>query len=200
MANEDLDRIRADLAVIRSAVGLESMWGRRDLRTNLLLAVAGAAAIGWALVPHGHWPVLGLLTFLVPVVEWLHAGTSGGADGRDTGCTREGLRQASRALWLALPISALYLWCRYVGLTPFQFLGIATFLVGVALLGPAIGDRGQWPLLPWAVALMAGGLLVPLGIVPVIAVIGGSIGLGGLISAAIVAWDLRQGNAGHDAS
>jgi hypothetical protein len=199
MANEDLDRVRADLAVIRTAVGLESMWGRRDLRTNLLLAVAGVAAIGWALAAHGHWPVLGLLAFLVPVVDWLRGGTDGGANGRDTGCTREDLRQAGRALWLALPISALYLWCRYAGMTPLQFLGIATFLVGVALFGPAIGDRGQRPLLPWAVALMAGGLLVPLGILPVIAVIGGSIGLGGLISAAIVAWDIRRGNAGHDA-
>jgi hypothetical protein len=200
MANEDLDRVRADLAVIRTAAGLGSMWGRQDLRTNLLLAAAGAAAIGWALAPHGHWPVLGLLAFLVPVVEWLRAGTREGDDGRDTERAREDFRQSCRALWLAMPISALYLWCRYVGLTPFQFLGIATFLVGVVLFGPAVGDRGQRPLLPWAVTLMVGGLLVPLGIAPVIAVIAGAIALGGLISAAAVAWELRQGRAGHDAS
>jgi hypothetical protein len=199
MTHDDLDRVRDDLAAIRSAAGLESAWGRRDLRTNLWLATAGLVAAGWALAPHGFWPVLGLLAFLAPVAEWLRSATSGRADGYEAERVRRDVRDSIRTLWLALPILALYAWCRHVGLPPLQFLGLAAFLVGSVLFMPAIGERANRPFLGWAVALMMGGLLVPLGVAPVIAVVAGAISLGGLTSAAIVTLELRRGCVDHDA-
>src|SRR5262245_15363802 len=127
MTHDDLDRVRDDLEAIRTAAGLQSAWGRRDLRMTRWLAAAGLVAVGCALAPHEYWPVLGLLAFLAPVAEWLRSAMSGGADGRVAERTRRDVRDSIRTLWLALPILALYAWCRRVGLPPPQFLGLATF-------------------------------------------------------------------------
>jgi hypothetical protein len=128
----------------------------------------------------------------------VRSAAGGGADGAEAERVRRDVRDSIRTLWLALPILAFYMWSRHVGLLPLQFLGIATFLVGSVLFMPAVGERGSRPFLGWTVALMTGGLLLPLSVAPVIAVVAGAISLGGLTSAAIVALELRRGRTNHD--
>jgi hypothetical protein len=134
----------------------------------------------WALVPHTLAPDLGLAFFALPVVEWLRT-----AKTNDDRVSRREFRSALRTVWLALPLLALFSWCRQVGLTPLEFLGLATFLIGTILFSAALGDKQGFSFAGWAAALIVGGLLLPLGIAPMIAVFAGALALGGLISAGL---------------
>jgi hypothetical protein len=167
--------------------------GPREVRINLLLAAAGLAAMTWALAPHELSPLLGLCFFAVPVIEWLRAGKTSESHmaGRE-------FRSALRTVWLALPLVALFAWCRQLGLTPLEFLGLATFLIGTVLFSAAVGEQPGRSLLGWAAALMIGELLLPLEFAPVIAVFAGALALGGLISAAL-AYATREESTSHGA-
>lgn len=193
MTQDDLARVRNDLETIKSAIGLPPRWDPREVRINLLFAAAGLAAAIWALVPHTHSTLLGLLYFIVPVIAWLRAGKT--SDGPPAG--RE-FRSALRTVWLALPLIALFYWCRQIGLTPLGFLGLATFLIGTVLFSAAVSEKQELSLVGWAVALMIGGLLLPLEVAPVIAVFAGALALGGLISAAL-AYAAREESTSHAA-
>jgi hypothetical protein len=95
-----------------------------------------------------------------------------------------------------LPLVALFAWCGQVGLTPLEFLGLATFLIGTVLFSATLGDKQGLSLAGWAAALIIGGLLLPLNVAPVIAVFGGALALGGLISAAL-AYATRKESISH---
>ncbi len=179
MTQDDLARVRNDLETIKSVIGL-SRWDPREVRINLLFAATGLAATVWALVPHTLSPLLGLFFFAVPVIEWLRIGKT--SDGQPAG--RE-FRRALRTAWLALPLIGLFSWCHRIGLTPLEFLGLATFLIGTVLFSAAVSEKQGLSLVGWAAALMIGGLLLPLEVAPVIAVFAGALAFGGLISAAL---------------
>lgn len=191
MAQDDLNRVRNDLATIQSAIGLPTRWDPREVRINLLFAAAGLAAMAWALVPHSFSPLCGLFLFVVPVIDWLRMGNSG--DGQFAG--RE-FRHALLTAWLALPLIALFFLCRQIGLTPLQFLGLAIFLVGTVLFSAFLGEKQGRPFLGWAAALMIGGFLLPWEIAPVIAVFAGALAAGGLVSAAL-AYIAREESGSH---
>ena len=177
---DDLARVRNDLETINSVIGLPPRWDPREVRINLLFAAAGIAAMAWALVPHTLSPVLGLVSFAFPAIEWLRT-----AKTNDDRLDRREFRSALRTVSLALPLAALFFWCRQVGLTPLDFLGLATFLIGTVLFSAALGDKQGLSFAGWAAALMIGGLLLSLDLAPVIAVLAAALASGGLISAAL---------------
>ena len=193
MTQDELSRVRDDLETIKSAIGLPPRWDPREVRINLLLAAAGLAATVWALIPHGLSPLLGLCFFAVPVVEWIRFGRT-----PESYTAGREFRSALRTVWLALPLIALFAWCRQVGVTPLQFLGLATFLIGTVLFSAALGEKQLRSLVGWAAALIVGGLLLPLELAPVIPVFAGTLALGGIISAAL-AYVAREESMSHAA-
>jgi len=192
MTNDDLARVRGDLECIESAIGLPR-WDPQEIRINLLLAAAGLAAAIWAAIPHGLSPLLGLFSFALPVVEWLRV-----AKNNQSRSYVRDFRSAGRTAWLALPLVALFAWCRIFNLNPLQFLGLATFLIGAILFSAAIGEKQVRSVIGWALTLMLGGLLLPVEVAPVIAVLAGAIAAGGVISAAL-AYAGRKESTSHAA-
>jgi hypothetical protein len=182
MSCKDLKRVRDDLDTIGSAIGLPPRWDPREVRINLLFAVAGVAALAWALAPHPLSPLFGLTLLAIPVIEWARFATASA----NPVATARDFRQSVRAIWLALPLLALFVWSRHVGLPPLHYLGLAIFLLGTALFSAAVAEKQGFSFLGWAAALMAGGLLLPLEFAPAVALLSGVIALGGLISAVLL--------------
>ena len=191
---DDLARVRNDLNTIEAAIGLPPRWDPREVRINLLFTGAGLIAAAWVLVPHGAWPLLGLCFFALPLIEWLRTGKSG-----ESRVTCREFRSALRTAWLALPLVALFAWCQWVGLTPLEFLGLATFLIGTLLFSAALGNNQGRSLAGWAAALMVGGLLIPLELAPVIASLAGTLASGGFISA-VLSYAAREKSTSHAAA
>ena len=194
MTKDDLARIRNDLETINSAIGISPQWDPREVRINLLLAAAGLAAMLWGLVQHELSPLLGLCFLAVPVIEWLRTGKT-----TESHMTGREFRTALRTVWLGMPLVALFAWCRQIGVSPLEFLGLAIFLIGTVLFSAALGERQGRSLVGWAVALMFGGLLLPLELAPVVPVFAGTLALGGIISAALV-YAAREESTSHAVS
>lgn len=196
MNENDLTRIRQDLDTIEAAIDLPPASDPREVHINLLFVAAGLAATAWATLPHGWDPSFGLLFFAVPVVRWLSFLRP--LPQQPTSAQRE-LHSARRTLWLFVPLLALFFWCRQIGLTPLHYLSLAIIFVGgVLFLATISGGRGR-SFFGWSLALMCGGFTVALEIAPVIAVFGATLGLGGLVSAALAA-ATRKDSTNHAAS
>jgi hypothetical protein len=189
MRDDDLERVKGDLETIEGAIGLSRAWGPGELRVTLLFVAAGLAAAAWALLARGASPLWGLTALVVPVAAWLRLAL---APVERSAFARRDLRGALRTLWLAPPLAALFFWCRHAGLRPVDFLGLSTFLVGTVLLCAAAGDKSQRALWGWAVALTAGGLLLPIGVAPPAALLAAAIACGALGSAAAAYLDRRE--------
>ena len=185
----NLERLRSDLAAVQRAAGLAPRWTSAAIRTSLLLAAAGAAAAVWAVVPHGLWPVAGMAAFAIPVIDWWWQ-ARGRAD-RTAADDRE-WQEALAVFWYTGPLLLLGLWSRAVGLDLITTVGLMWFMLGFVLFGPAVSEHGMRPLLPWALSFMIGGLLVPLRVAPVLAIVGAAISAGAVVSAVWIAIDLRR--------
>jgi hypothetical protein len=185
----ELDRLRDDLATMRAAAGLEPVWNRHAIRTHVLLAVAGVAAAGWAIFPHGLPQVIGMAAFIVPLVDWWLQ-----ARGRPSGSAADDRewRETLAVLWYALPLTVLAVWSRAVGLELVTMAGLMVFMLGFVLFGSAVSERPVRPLLGWAVAFMLGGLLLPLRTGWIVPIVGLAVSVGALGSAAWIAADLRR--------
>ena len=196
MNETNFDRVKSDLENIESAMGLRHPFDPQEVRVNLLFAGSGLAAALIALIPHGLSPLLGFVLFLVPIVEWLRLANRSPQVAPST--TRD-VRAAIRTMWFAVPLFALFLWCRHQGLLPLQFLGLAVFVIGALLFSSAIGERYERTLLGWSAALMAGGLALPLNLAPPIAVLAITLACGGLL-AAVLAFAAREDSSDHAAA
>ena len=190
--DRELERIREDLATVRFAAGLDPAWTPRDVRMHGWLAAAGLLAALWAAIPHGLPPLLGLVTFAIPVALWWWQ-----ARGRPqrTAVDMQEWREAMRVFWYVLPIVVFMLWSRAAGLSQIAAAGIIWFMLGLVLFGSAVGERRMRPLLGWAIASMAGGLAMPLAIDWSIPVLGLAIAIGAVISGVSIALTLRRAPA-----
>jgi hypothetical protein len=178
---------------MEAALQLPSRPDPHEFRINLLFAAAGLVSVAWALLSHGYYPLIGLCTLAVPLTAWARAGTAAHSH-----LSHPDFRSAMRTIWLAVPLAGLFAWSRYVELPPAQFLGLAIFVVGAILFSSAVGQKQMNSIAGWSAALMAGGLLLPIGLAPVVAVFAGTLGLGGFLSA-VLAFMTREGRA-HGAS
>jgi hypothetical protein len=185
----ELRRLRDDVTTLRSAMGLDPQWDRGDIRTHALLAGAALAAAAWPLLPHRLPAVLGCLAFAVPVWDWARRiRPSSDRSAREAAEWRDSMR----VLWYVLPLTALGAWSRFVGLDAITIGGLMVFMMGLVLFGPAVSERGLLPLLPWALACMAGGLIMPLQIAPQLVVFSGAIAAGALLAAICIRFELRH--------
>jgi hypothetical protein len=182
MSQYDLERVRSDLDTIEAAIGVSPPQPSNEIRINSTFAVAGVAAVTWALVVTGPTHVAAFTFFLVPLTVWLFTAVRGNLQEHYVLRDR---RAAFRTVFLALPLAALFFWCRSVGLSPAHFLGLSVFLVGIALFCGAV-TRPDPNYVCWSVALMTGGLLVPLGGASPVLILSGALGLGGLFSALVL--------------
>jgi hypothetical protein len=183
MSQHDLERVRNDLDTIQAAIGLQPPQSSKEIRINLSFAGAGLAAIAWSLVATGPIQLAAFAFFLVPFADWLR--TAASCNSHEFYLRRD-LRDAFRTVFLALPLVALFIWCRSVGLAPVHFLSLSVFCVGVALFSGAVGSRSEPSYICWSITLMTGGLFVSLGVASPVLVLSGALGLGGLSSALVL--------------
>jgi hypothetical protein len=122
--------------------------------------------------------------FIVPTIAWLRVA--------QTESTTSECGSAMKTLWLAVPLAGLFALCRYLEFAPVVYLGLATFLVGVLLFSAALGERSGHAILGWAIALMVGGLLLPMAIAPPVATIAGALSLGGFAAATVLHFTREQ--------
>jgi hypothetical protein len=181
MSENDLARVKSDLDVMEHSLGLAHAWDPREYTISLLFAGAGIAAAVWASFAVETSTLLGLGLLVVPVVAWLRAA----ARASDDPSVWRDVQAAVRAAWLVFPLVALWFWCRAVGLTELDFLGLSTFLIGAVLFSAAMADWKNLAMVGWAIPLMAAGLLVSVYVEFVVVLLAGAIGLGGLLSATI---------------
>ena len=66
------------------------------------------------------------------------------------------------------------------------------FMLGLVLFGPGVSERGLRPLLPWALACMVGGLMMPIGLAPELVVFNGAIAAGAALAALCIRFELRH--------
>jgi hypothetical protein len=184
----DLERMNADLAALRRATGLDPLWTGEDVRTLWLVAAAGAATALWTVIPHGLPPVLGLAAFAVPVARWFWRARA--RPSRSAADDRE-WAESLRVWWYLVPLGAFAAWSRAIQLEPLTMAGLLWFMVGLAMFGGAVGEKSARPLLAWSAAFMTGGLLVPLGVLPMVAAVGIGVFLGASATALWIAAELR---------
>jgi hypothetical protein len=182
MCEHDLERVRNDLETIQEAIGLAPSEPIKEIRVNAAFAVAGMAAVAWALLATGPFQLAAFAFFLVPFTDWLLTASN---TSRKYYVNRD-FRGACRTLFLGLPLAALFFWCRSVALSPAHFLSLSVFLIGMALFAGAVSGRSEASYVCWSVALMTGGLLIPLGIASPVLTLCGALGLGGLSSALVL--------------
>ena len=58
-------------------------------------------------------------------------------------------------------------------------------MIGTVLFSAALGKSAGLPILGWAIALMVGGLVVPLELAPAVAVLAGALAAGGFLAAVL---------------
>ncbi|HEY1599589.1 MAG TPA: hypothetical protein VGG64_08310 [Pirellulales bacterium] len=211
MSDAKLDRVREDLAVMKQVVGLRQPCERDQLWTNLALAGLGVIIAVVTACTQGSTtpPVRGSLQHLASVAAIVVPGLIAVATLTAVSYRR---REQAPVSWrenrqsgiVVAVITPLYVgfvvWAARQGVSA-SAISIATlFLFGLFMLVSAMTDRNRRFSLGWAVATMLAGAFAPL--TPHAAtgyLIGGWILLGGLLTAALVAWELRRGGApdGH---
>jgi hypothetical protein len=204
MRDPDVDRVYEDLAAMRMALGFQSPFEREHVVANLSLAVVGAvvaALTAWTNVSSipttrgtaEHWMYICLVIFPAPLV----LGTMALVARRRRDSARLFWRESRRAWPVAAVVGLLYLgftaWAVSRGAAAGTITASTLFLAGLYLLATALAARGLRHTLGWAVATMAAGLIAPSGTYQLAGLlVGGWLIAGGLSSAAVMAWQLRN--------
>lgn len=204
MTDAHVDRVREDLAAMRLTLGFRLPFEREHVWANLALALAGAvvaALTGWTSLSSapttrgslGHWMYIGLV--IIPPLLVLGMMAAVAHRRRDSAPL---LWRESRRAWPVAAVAALL----YLGFTAWAVnRGVAAgtittstlFLAGLFPLVAAIADRGLRHTLGWAVATMVAGIVAPSGTYENAGLlVGGWLIIGGLSSAAVMAWQLRS--------
>jgi hypothetical protein len=210
MSQGNLERVREDLAVIRQALGLRLPFEREHVWLNLALAAVGAvvaaltAFTNVAAVPAtqgtaAHWTYLALLVVPVLLAFSGMAVVAHRRKARAPLLWRESRQSAVAALVAGPLFLGFVAWAWWQGLSPGALTAATLFLAGLfALLGALLEPRCRY-VLGWAVATLLAGVFSPqctYGTAGVLA--GGWLLLGGLSTAGILSWQLRNGG-GPDA-
>lgn len=170
MSGNDLDRLRADLAVMRGALGMDLAWSAADTRfMGLIAAAAGMYALlswpGTAFEITSAWAAAPLWTALAAYLVFM-AARSRSLSARES-TRRSEYRSAIIAAACVVPATiAAVIWCKHLGMTgtqlravPLAFMAVAFLAVGVAA-PPVRYPRGLF--LIGAVPLVAFAILIPL--------------------------------------
>ncbi len=202
MSDDDLNRVKEDLAAVQRAAGFELPYGQEEVRANLMLAAGGAVAVGWALVPHGlpaQWGMVPLIVLAVVHVVRMRARYR-----RSTGRSPIRRREYTAGLVGMVVVGGLAvvyrLWATKLGISLTVAGGAALFLLGLSMILPVLKDRGRMPDLGIAVPLILCGLAIPLCPVSLWILVGAAFVVGGAAAALLTAHQLRGSVAGHAAN
>jgi len=194
MGEAEIDRLRADIATIREAGGLDLPFGWEDVCLNLALAPCGAIlAVAGAFGPPeaGPWavtPVLGVVLGVVCLRYRFRRST-----GRSPARRREYDLMLGAGLLYGLLTGVFLEWARSTGQPAGIAGGCATAMGGAlcAVLASTSPGRLYWSAA--AVDLIANGLVYPLCSPPQLAIVGGvGMAASGVAAAAIQASQLRR--------
>ncbi|HET6882554.1 MAG TPA: hypothetical protein VFI31_20475 [Pirellulales bacterium] len=169
MSSNDLERVRADLSTMRSALGIGLPWSVADVWFCLAIAATAGvyALLSW---PNSAWEITSswaaapLAAALGPYVIYI-AAKSRSLPPRDEPRRRE-YKSALVAMAFVIPAAVGYAkWGQYVGMTTSQMVGCVLFLMGAAFFvigvaAPPIRYPRSYFIAP-AIPLMLFGLLIP---------------------------------------
>lgn len=195
MSRTELDRVREDLATMRSAAGFGSPFGRDDVAGNLAVAAVGACFAAWMAFGGerlGRTPTYLFMAALVAV------GTAVAVRARRRRGSRPELWREQRANLLAAVVIApavmAYLrWEMWLGMPRETAGAAALFFVGLGLLLVPILSPKRFAYAGAAVPLMAFGLALPFCDARGSAVAAGlCLTAAGLATAALQTWQLRS--------
>jgi len=206
MSQAQVDRVREDLAAMQRVLGFRLLFGREHVWVNLVLALAGlvvAAVTEWtniSSVPSvrgsgAHWAYIGLVTLPALLVLGMLAAV---AHGRKDAAPL--VWQESRRTWAVAAVAVpLYLsfaaWAVSRGASAGAITACTLFLAGLFTFVGAISDRRMRHTLGWAASTMIAGLVAPSATYESAGLlVGGWLIVGGLSSAAMMAWQLRSGS------
>ncbi len=211
MSNTSVDRVREDLAVIRQALGKQLPYGWKQVRDSLILALVGTviAAItgltGIAALPAEPGSPRNLLygaLVAAPILLLFFAGGSVAyrrkavhpLEWREM---RKGL--AAFAVTLALFFGFLH-WATSHGQPAAAFINAGVVFSGLFWLVGSFCDPRYRHFWGWGVSTLLFGAAMPLGSYQTAGIFAGCwLMLGGLSTAAIMAWQLRKDEVhGHD--
>jgi hypothetical protein len=181
MAEPNIERVKADLHQLQHTLGISP--SQDDPLAHALVAASGLASLAWTALAPARWHFLGLLSILVPVAYLIVLRFKQRASVGGSPLARREFVDGVGVLALAIPIVIYTLWAQYLGITPLLVLATVMFFVGVMMVG---GAAQPSVLLCWGLAIMAGGLLIPLKLVSPVAAIALALIAGGSISALIV--------------
>jgi hypothetical protein len=206
MSQAQVDRVREDLSVMQRVLGFRHRFGREHVWANLALALAGLVVsvitqwTGISSVPTArgsgaHWGYIGLvclpgllvLGMLVAVARWRKAAAP------------FFWWESRRALIVAAVAVPLYLgfvaWAVGRGASAGAVTASTLFLAGLFPFLAAIADKSMHYTLGWAASTMIAGLAAPSATYETAGLlVGGWLIAGGLSSAALMAWQLRNGS------
>ena len=194
--NAELDRMKRDLEIINEASGLGlPPLGREDAQALGLLGAVGLAIAAWSWLAGGLPPesiaLLGTVVSLGGVLFYHFIYTR---RGMRTPASDRGSRWSWRlGLLLGTLIGGFYVWAKFFGgLQGSAFAAVVFIFSGSLLVLLAWTDKWRLCFLGWAVPLLMFGAFVPL-MPPTLFVtlLGATLGVGGLASAAIVHFQLK---------
>jgi bacteriorhodopsin len=206
MSEGNLDRVREDLAAMRQVLGLRPRFGREHVCVSFALAIVGtvvAALTAWTEISvrptrsgsMAHWvyiALIGVPALLVLTVMSLMA--------RHRKAETPLLWRESRLSWIFAAIAVpLYLafiaWAVKNDISAGAVTAATFFVTGLFLLMDAVSDRRRWYTLGWAVSTLLAGVCAPMTTYESAGLLaGGWLFLGGISTAAILAWQLRSGS------
>lgn len=170
MSGHDLDRVRADLATMRNALGVDLPYGEADVWFCAAMAASGGvyAVLTWPNSPvevTSAWSALPIFAAIGAYVLYL-AVKSRRLPPRE-GARRREYKSGLIAVAVIVPATIAYAkWAKYAGLTPTQgggcltaLMGATMFLIGVAM-PPARYPRSL--LIAPSLPLIAFGAFIPL--------------------------------------
>lgn len=190
----DVERMKADLGVLRQAAGLEPPFGREDVRAHLAVAAGGAVALVWALLPTGlpaQWGTVPLILVGVGYVTWMRTKYRR-SSGRSPVRRREYTSEIVGIFVLGAFALVYRLWAGKLGISTTIAGSAGMFVFGLAMLIPVLRDRNRLPDLGVAVPLMVCGLVIPFCPVSLWVVLGATFMIAGLATAALMAYHLKH--------
>lgn len=169
MSSSDLDRVRADLSTMRSALGIGLPWSEADVWFGAAIAAGGIyAVLNWPTSPwlvNSAWAAAPLASTLGAYMIYI-ASRSRRLPPREEPRRRE-YKAAVIAMAVVIPAALVFAkWGKYVGLTSSQLSGCGLALMGATFLVIGVATPPpRYPrsyLIAGAIPLMVFGVLIPI--------------------------------------
>jgi len=204
MTDKSVERVREDLEVMRQALGLRHPYEREHVWSCLALAAVGVVVAAITMGTNvaatpviqgsiAHWSYIGLL--VVPAFLCMGVMAEIARRRREVAPLfwRE-WRQSSTLAAIAAPVYIGFtIWALKTGLSASTLTAGTLFVMGFVSLLNGIADRTRRCTLGYAISTMAAGAVAPWARYESAGLLaGGWLILGGLSTAVILAWQLRN--------